>query len=232
MKNNSAKLLLEFSIGLGFATLITTYILSTTSGRVASFIPIISEMPFSEPESTIFGMGFGISIFSFLILAQVFHRLFEPLAKQIGQSYENWNDMIRIIATIGAICGIITVNFHWNNYPVLHGVTAFILFTSFLIWGTFACLLLEKSGNSDEIRKYAVYAGWTFYVFMAIFSVLDSQELIEQDKGFFYRMDNPPTIDTERSTYLNLTALCEWCMVFSFYTGALTYRKELKGISI
>ena len=90
----------------------------------------------------------------------------------------------------------------------------------------------EKSGNSDEIRKYAVYAGWTFYVFMAIFSVLDSQELIEQDKGFFYRMDNPPTIDTERSTYLNLTALCEWCMVFSFYTGALTYRKELEGISI
>ena len=86
MKNNSAKLLLEFSIGLGLATLIVTYIVSTTSGRVVPFIPIISEMPFNEPEATIFSTGLGISIFSFLILAQVFHRIFDPLAKEIGQS--------------------------------------------------------------------------------------------------------------------------------------------------
>ena len=232
MKSNSAKLLLEFSVGLGLATLIVTYIVSTTSGRVAPFIPIISEMPFNEPESTIFGTGLGISIFSFLILAQVFHRLFEPITKEIGKSYENWNDMIRLMGTIGAICGIITVNFHWNNYPILHGFTAFVLFTSFLIWGTFAYTILEKSGRSNDIRKYAVYAGWIFYILMVIFSVMDNLDLIEKEDDFFYRMDNPPTVDSERSTYLNLTALCEWCMVFSFYTGALTYRKELEGISI
>ena len=229
---NSAKKLLEVSVFLGFATLLITYLVSTTSGRVASFIPIISEMPFNEPEASIFGTGLGISIFSFLILAQVFHKIFEPLAKELGQNYENWNDMIRIMATLGAICGIITVNFSWNNFPILHGVTAFILFTSFLIWGTFAYLLLEKSGKSNDVRKYAVYAGWVFYLFMAIFSLLDNQELRMEGKGFFYRMDNPPTIDTERSMYLNLTALCEWSMVFSFYTGALTYRKELEGIRI
>ena len=232
MKSNSAKLLLEFSVGLGLATLIVTYIVSTTSGRVAPFIPIISEMPFNEPESTIFGTGLGISIFSFLILAQVFHRLFEPITKEIGKSYENWNDMIRLMGTIGAICGIITVNFHWNNYPILHGFTAFVLFTSFLIWGTFAYNVLEKSGRSNDIRKYAVYAGWIFYILMVIFSVMDNLDLIEKEDDFFYRMDNPPTVDSERSTYLNLTALCEWCMVFSFYTSALTYRKELEGISI
>jgi len=229
---NSAKKLLEVSVFLGFATLIITYIVSTTSGRVASFIPIISEMPFNEPEASIFGTGLGISIFSFLILAQVFHKVFEPLAKEIGQNYENWNDMIRIMATLGAICGIITVNFSWNNFPILHGVTAFILFTSFLIWGTFAYLLLEKSGKSNDVRKYAVYAGWIFYLFMAIFSILDNQELRVEGKGFFYRIDNPPTIDTDRSIYLNLTAFCEWAMVFSFYVGALTYRKELEGIKI
>ena len=229
---NSAKLLLEFSIGLGLSTLIITYIISTTSGRVVTFIPIISEMPFNEPEATIFGMGLGISVFSFLILAQVFHRIFEPIAKEIGQNYENWNDMIRILATLGAICGIITVNFSWNNYPILHGVTAFILFTSFLVWGTFAYLVLEKSGKSNNLRKYAVYAGWIFYMFMIIFSALDNQELRADGKGFFYRMENPPTVDTTRTPYLNLTALCEWCMVFSFYTGALTYRKELEGIHI
>ena len=229
---NSAKLLLELSVGLGLATLITTYLVSTTSGRVASFIPIISEMPFNEPESTIFGTGLGISIFSFLILAQVFHRIFEPLAKDIGNSYENWNDMIRIMATLGAICGIITVNFHWNNYPILHGFTAFILFTSFLIWGTFAYLVLEKSGKRNNIRKYAVYAGWIFYVLMVVFSVMDNQELKEKENDFFYRIENPPTVETERSLYLNLTAFCEWGMVFSFYTGALTYRKELEGIGI
>jgi len=229
---NSAKLLLELSIGLGLATLITTYLVSTTSGRVASFIPIISEMPFNEPESTIFGTGLGISIFSFLILAQVFHRIFEPLARDIGNSYENWNDMIRIMATLGAICGIITVNFHWNNYPLLHGFTAFILFTSFLIWGTFAYLVLEKSGKRNDIRKYAVYAGWIFYVLMVVFSVMDNQELKEKENDFFYRIENPPTVETERSLYLNLTAFCEWGMVFSFYTGALTYRKELEGIGI
>ena len=229
---NSAKLLLELSIGLGLATLITTYLVSTTSGRVSSFIPIISEMPFNEPESTIFGTGLGISIFSFLILAQVFHRIFEPLAKDIGNSYENWNDMIRIMATLGAICGIITVNFHWNNYPILHGFTAFILFTSFLIWGTFAYLVLEKSGKRNNIRKYAVYAGWIFYVLMVVFSVMDNQELKEKENDFFYRIENPPTVETERSLYLNLTAFCEWAMVFSFYTGALTYRKELEGIGI
>jgi hypothetical protein len=229
---NSAKLLLELSVGLGLATLITTYLVSTTSGRVASFIPIISEMPFNEPESTIFGTGLGISIFSFLILAQVFHRIFEPLARDIGNSYENWNDMIRIMATLGAICGIITVNFHWNNYPILHGFTAFILFTSFLIWGTFAYLVLEKSGKRNDIRKYAVYAGWIFYVLMVVFSVMDNQELKEKENDFFYRIENPPTVETERSLYLNLTAFCEWGMVFSFYTGALTYRKELEGIRI
>jgi len=229
---NSAKKLLEVSVFLGFATLVITYIVSTTSGRVASFIPIISEMPFNEPEASIFGTGLGISIFSFLILAQVFHKIFEPLAKEIGQNYENWNDMIRIMATLGAICGIITVNFSWNNFPILHGVTAFILFTSFLIWGTFAYLLLEKSGKSNDVRKYAVYAGWIFYLFMAIFSILDNQELRVEGKGFFYRIDNPPTIDTDRSIYLNLTAFCEWAMVFSFYVGALTYRKELEGIKI
>ena len=229
---NSAKLLLELSVGLGLVTLITTYLVSTTSGRVSSFIPIISEMPFNEPESTIFGTGLGISIFSFLILAQVFHRIFEPLAKDIGNSYENWNDMIRIMATLGAICGIITVNFHWNNYPILHGFTAFILFTSFLIWGTFAYLVLEKSGKRNNIRKYAVYAGWIFYVLMVVFSVMDNQELKEKENDFFYRIENPPTVETERSLYLNLTAFCEWAMVFSFYTGALTYRKELEGIGI
>ncbi len=232
MKNNSAKLLLEFSIGLGLATLIITYVISTTSGRVTPFIPIISEMPFNEPESTIFGTGLGISIFSFLILAQVFHRIFEPLTKEIGLNYENWNDMIRILATLGSICGIISVNFHWNNYPILHGITAFILFTSFLIWGTFAYILLEKAGRNHNVRRYAVYAGWIFYILMTIFSILDSQELREEDKGFFYRMENPPTTDTERSIYLNLTAFCEWCMVFSFYISALTYRKELEEIQI
>ena len=81
---NSAKKLLEVSVFLGFATLVITYIVSTTSGRVASFIPIISEMPFNEPEASVFGTGLGISIFSFLILAQVFHKVFEPLAKEIG----------------------------------------------------------------------------------------------------------------------------------------------------
>ena len=226
---NSAKLLLELSVGLGFSTLILTYIISTTGGRVAPFVPIISEMPFNEPESTIFGTGLGISIFSFLILAQVFHRIFEPLAKKIGNGYENWNDMIRILATLGAICGIITVNFHWNNYPVLHGITAFILFTSFLIWGTFAYILLEKSGKGNNIRKYAVYAGWIFYILMVIFGVMDNLELREKENDFFYRMDNPPNVDTERSMYLNITAFCEWAMVFSFYTSALTYREELEG---
>ena len=229
---NSAKKLLEVSVFLGLTTLVITYIVSTTSGRVASFIPIISEMPFNEPEASIFGTGLGISIFSFLILAQVFHRTFEPLTKEIGQNYENLNDMIRILATLGAICGIVTVNFSWNNFPILHSVTAFILFTSFLIWGTFAYLVLEKSGKKNNIRKYAVYAGWIFYFFMTIFSILDNQELRIDGKGFFYRMDNPPTVDTDRSMYLNLTAFCEWGMVFSFYSGALTYRKELEGIKI
>ncbi len=53
MGNNriDAKRLLELSAGLGALTLVTTYLVSTTSGRVAPFIPIISEMPFAEPES-------------------------------------------------------------------------------------------------------------------------------------------------------------------------------------
>ena len=231
-KQNSSQRLLEISVFLGIGTLLITYIISTTSGRVASFIPIISEMPFNEPESIIFGTGLGISIFSFLILAQIFHKIFKPLSKEINSNYENMNDVVRIIATLGAICGIITVNFNWNTYPILHGITAFILFTSFLIWSTFAYLVLEKSGRGNNVRKYAVYAGWTFYVFMAIFSVLDNLELQNEKDDFFYRMNNPPTVDTERSMYLNITAFCEWAMVFSFYTGALTHKKELKEICI
>ena len=69
MGNNQldAKKLLELSIGLGFVTLVTTYIVSTTSGRVAPFIPIISEMPFAEPESSLFSGGLTVSLVLSLI---------------------------------------------------------------------------------------------------------------------------------------------------------------------
>ena len=227
-----AQRLLEFSIGLGVLTLVATYIVSTIGGRVAPFIPIISEMPFAGPESNFYGPGLAISIFSFILLAQVFHRIFTPLARELGGNYESWNDLIRIIATFGGVCGIIAVNFHWIDYPILHGVTAGIVFTSFLVWGTFAWHLLQKSGRSHNVRKYAVYSGWLFYSLMIIFSGLDSQKLIAEGQGPFHRLENPPSVDDARSLYLNLTAFCEWGMVFSFYVGALTFRQELEGVRL
>ena len=229
---NSAKTLLEFSIILGLTTLVTTYLISTLSGRVAPFIPIISEMPFSEPESSIFSMGLGISLFGSLILTQVFYRLLKPLAENISETYVNRNKIMRVVGTIGSICGIITVNFNWDVFPVIHGVTAFITFTSFLIWTTCTYDILKKNGYENKIRKYTVITAWFFYFMMAIFSVLDNLEMIEEKDDFFYRMDNPPNVETERSIYLNLTALCEWSMVFSFYLGLSTYRNFLKNEQI
>tara|TARA_X000001036_G_C20548288_1_gene753291 strand:- start:115 stop:810 length:696 start_codon:yes stop_codon:yes gene_type:complete len=229
---NSAKLLLEFSITLGLTTLATTYLISTISGRIAPFIPIISEMPFSEPEASIFSMGLGISLFGSLVLTQVFYRLLQPLTKNINETYVSRNKIMRIIGTIGSICGIITVNFSWDIYPVIHGVTAFITFTSFLIWTTFTYDVLKKNGYENEIRKYTVITAWFFYVMMAIFSVLDNFEMMNNRDDFFYRMNNPPNVETERSVYLNLTALSEWCMVFSFYLGLSTYRNFLKNEQI
>ena len=229
---NSAKLLLEFSITLGLTTLATTYLISTISGRVAPFIPIISEMPFSEPEASIFSMGLGISLFGSLVLTQVFYRLLQPLTKNINETYVSRNKIMRIIGTIGSICGIITVNFSWDIYPVIHGVTAFITFTSFLIWTTFTYDVLKKNGYENEIRKYTVITAWFFYVMMAIFSILDNFEMMNNRDDFFYRMSNPPNVETERSVYLNLTALSEWCMVFSFYLGLSTYRNFLKNEQI
>ena len=226
---NSAKLLLEFSLILGLLTLVTTYLISTLSGRVAPFIPIISEMPFSEPESSIFSMGLSISLFGSLLLTQVFYRLLIPLAENIDETYVNRNKIIRIVGTIGSVCGIITVNFNWNVFPVIHGVTAFIAFTSFLIWTTFTYYLLKKNGYENEIRKYTVMTAWFFYVMMAVFSVLDNLEMMDEKDDFFYRMDNPPDVETERSMYLNLTALSEWSMVFSFYLGLSTYRDFVKN---
>ena len=229
---NSAKLLLEFSLILGLLTLVTTYLISTLSGRVAPFIPIISEMPFSEPESSIFSMGLSISLFGSLLLTQVFYRLLKPLAKNIDETHVNRNKIIRVIGTIGSICGIITVNFNWNVFPVIHGVTAFIAFTSFLIWTTFTYYLLKKNGYENKIRKYTVMTAWFFYVMMAVFSVLDNLEMMDEKDDFFYRMDNPPNVETERSMYLNLTALSEWSMVFSFYLGLCTYRDFVKNEQI
>ena len=229
---NSAKLLLEFSLILGLLTLVTTYLISTLSGRVAPFIPIISEMPFSEPESSIFSMGLSISLFGSLILTQVFYRLLIPLAENINETYVNRNKIIRIVGTIGSICGIITVNFNWDVFPVIHGVTAFIAFTSFLIWTTFTYYLLKKNGYENEIRKYTVMTAWFFYVMMAVFSFLDNLEMMDEKDDFFYRMDNPPNVETERSIYLNLTALSEWSMVFSFYLGLSTYRDFVKNEQI
>ncbi|MEC8077132.1 MAG: hypothetical protein VX118_03845 [Candidatus Thermoplasmatota archaeon] len=115
---NSAKLLLEFSIILGIFTLITTYIVSTTSGRVAPFIPIISEMPFSEPEESIFSTGLGISLFGTFLVIQVLYRLFQPLAKNLGDFYVKGTRISWIAATIGSICGIITVSYNWKECPV------------------------------------------------------------------------------------------------------------------
>ena len=226
---NSAKNLLEFSIVLGISTLVITYLVSTTSGRVAPFIPIISEMPFSEPEESIFSTGLGISLFATLLVIQTIYRKFEPLAKNIGENYVKANYWSRIIASIGSVCGIITVSFNWKEFPVLHGVTAFTLFTSYLLTATFSYQLMKRSGIDDQIRKYAIIGGWLFYVMMAIFSVLDNLEMLEEKEDFFHRMDNPPNVDTERTTYLNLTAFCEWAMVFSFYLSLSTYRNFLKN---
>ena len=226
---NSAKNLLEFSIVLGISTLVITYLVSTTSGRVAPFIPIISEMPFSEPEESIFSTGLGISLFATLLVIQTIYRKFEPLAKNIGENYVKANYWSRIIASIGSVCGIITVSFNWKEFPVLHGVTAFTLFTSYLVTATFSYQLMKRSGIDDQIRKYAIIGGWLFYVMMAIFSVLDNLEMLEEKEDFFHRMDNPPNVDTERTTYLNLTAFCEWAMVFSFYLSLSTYRNFLKN---
>ena len=229
---NSAKLLLEFSIILGILTLIATYIVSTTSGRVAPFIPIISEMPFSEPEESIFSTGLGISLFGTLLIVQVIYRLFKPLAEELGEFYIKGNERIRIISTIGSVCGIITVSFNWKEFPVLHGITAFTLFTTYLISATFSYDLMKKSGFDNKIRRYAIMAGWFFYVMMAVFSVLDNLEMLDEKDDFFHRMDNPPNVNTERSIYLNLTALCEWSMVFSFYISLSTYRDFLKNTNI
>lgn len=226
---NSAKNLLEFSIILGISTLVITYLVSTTSGRVAPFIPIISEMPFSEPEESIFSTGLGISLFTTLLIIQVIYRKFEPLAKNLGENYVKANYWSRIIASIGSVCGIITVSFNWKEFPVIHGITAFTLFTSYLVTATFSYQLMKKSGMDDNLRKYAIIGGWIFYVMMAIFSVLDNLDMLEEKEDFFHRMDNPPNVDTERTTYLNLTAFCEWAMVFSFYLSLSTYRNFLKN---
>ena len=226
---NSAKNLLEFSIILGISTLVITYLVSTTSGRVAPFIPIISEMPFSEPEESIFSTGLGISLFATLLVIQVIYRKFEPLAKTLGENYVKANYWSRIIASIGSVCGIITVSFNWKEFPVIHGITAFTLFTSYLVTATFSYQLMKKNGMDDNLRKYAIIGGWVFYVMMAIFSVLDNLDMLEEKEDFFHRMDNPPNVDTERTTYLNLTAFCEWAMVFSFYLSLSTYRDFLKN---
>ena len=226
---NSAKNLLEFSIILGISTLVITYLVSTTSGRVAPFIPIISEMPFSEPEESIFSTGLGISLFTTLLIIQVIYRKFEPLAKNLGENYVKANYWSRIIASIGSVCGIITVSFNWKEFPVIHGITAFTLFTSYLVTATFSYQLMKKSGMDDNLRKYAIIGGWIFYVMMVIFSVLDNLDMLEEKEDFFHRMDNPPNVDTERTTYLNLTAFCEWAMVFSFYLSLSTYRNFLKN---
>ncbi len=226
---NSAKNLLEFSIILGISTLVITYLVSTTSGRVAPFIPIISEMPFSEPEESIFSTGLGISLFATLLVIQVIYRKFEPLAKTLGENYVKANYWSRIIASIGSVCGIITVSFNWKEFPVIHGITAFTLFTSYLVTATFSYQLMKKSGMDDNLRKYAIIGGWIFYVMMAMFSVLDNLDMLEEKEDFFHRMDNPPNVNTERTTYLNLTAFCEWAMVFSFYLSLSTYRNFLKN---
>ena len=226
---NSAKNLLEFSIVLGISTLVITYLVSTTSGRVAPFIPIISEMPFSEPEESIFSTGLGISLFTTLLIIQVIYRKFEPLAKNLGENYVKANYWSRIIASIGSVCGIITVSFNWKEFPVIHGITAFTLFTSYLVTATFSYQLMKKSGMDDNLRKYAIIGGWIFYVMMAMFSVLDNLDMLEEKEDFFHRMDNPPNVNTERTTYLNLTAFCEWAMVFSFYLSLSTYRNFLKN---
>ena len=226
---NSAKNLLEFSIILGISTLVITYLVSTTSGRVAPFIPIISEMPFSEPEESIFSTGLGISLFTTLLIIQAIYRKFEPLAKDLGENYVKANYWSRIIASIGSVCGIITVSFNWKEFPVIHGITAFTLFTSYLVTATFSYQLMKKSGMDDNLRKYAIIGGWIFYVMMAIFSVLDNLDMLEEKEDFFHRMDNPPNVNTERTTYLNLTAFCEWAMVFSFYLSLSTYRNFLKN---
>ena len=67
---------------------------------------------------------------------------------------------------------------------------------------------------------------------MIIFGNLESREMGAAGEGVLHRMENPPQVGDERSLYLNLMALCEWGMVFSFYAGALTFRRELEDVRL
>ena len=60
----------------------------------------------------------------------------------------------------------------------------------------------DENGYENEIREYTVMTAWFFYVMMAIFSVLDNLEMVDEKDDFFYRMENPPNVETERSMYL------------------------------
>ena len=91
---------------------------------------------------------------------------------------------------------------------------------------------MRKNNLDNNIRTDALVAGWFFYIMMAVFSVLDNLDMLEKRDDFFHRMENPPDVNTERSVYLNLTALCEWAMVFSFYLNFSTYREFIKNEKI
>ena len=53
-----------------------------------------------------------------------------------------------------------TVSFNWKEFPVLHGITAFTLFTTYLVTSTFSYDLMRKNNLDNNIRKYALVAGW------------------------------------------------------------------------
>ena len=91
---------------------------------------------------------------------------------------------------------------------------------------------MRKNNLDNNVRKYALVAGWFFYIMMAVFSVLDNLDMLEKRDDFFHRMENPPDVNTEISVYLNLTALCEWAMVFSFYLNFSTYREFIENEKI
>ena len=214
---------------IAFLSLVLSYIIGMTYDHHEPWLPTISELDEETPEGTLWSAGLSLAgVISIPIWIKLYNKWDRQLRSSNADSKWLWFNLLFVImAQVGTVSFIWTVNLPYNEYPIPHGVTAALYFYLTLLLGTIAILVVRKIDNYPKnvikIRLALNLAGYACMVLLAL-SVPDGAKPL-----FMYESLGP---EHDHSVHA-MASLFEWLMVFTAQIGYFyTFNHDLEGESI
>ena len=222
---------------IAFLALVVPYIIGVTNGHHTFWLPMISELDKATPEGTLWSAGLSLAgVISIPIWIKLYNKWDRQLRSSNADSKWLWFNLLFVImAQVGTVSFIWTVNLPYNEYPIPHGVTAALYFYLTLLLGTIAILVVRKIDNYPKdvikIRLVLNLAGYACMILLAL-SVrgLPEDVCASPCKPLFMNAGMEP--DHDHIIHYKV-AIFEWLMVFTAQIGYFfTFNYDMEDESI